>query len=99
MFKITNGKGFHMTFKNGLTLSVQFGKGNYCKNYSIPWEKEREQGLTCEDAEIAVWDRADAWITKEFVDDAKESDGVAGHISVEELAGVIAKIMEYKGAE
>lgn len=32
-FVITQGKGFHMTFPNGYTVSVQFGGGNYCDNY------------------------------------------------------------------
>ena len=30
---INNNKGFHMTFKNGLTASVQWGLGNYCDNH------------------------------------------------------------------
>ncbi|GAG44524.1 unnamed protein product, partial [marine sediment metagenome] len=30
---ICNNKGFHVTFKNGWTVSVQFGAGNYCDNY------------------------------------------------------------------
>lgn len=38
MFKITDAKGFHVTFANGWTLSVQFGRGNYCDNYG-----ERQQ--------------------------------------------------------
>lgn len=25
-------KGFHITFANGWTVSVQFGRGNYCEN-------------------------------------------------------------------
>ena len=29
MIRITNGKGFQMTFENGWTISVQFGWGNY----------------------------------------------------------------------
>ena len=34
MFKITNGKGFQVTFSNGNTISVQFGARNYCDNYT-----------------------------------------------------------------
>ena len=34
MFKITNGKGFHITFSNGNTISTQFGAGNYCDHYN-----------------------------------------------------------------
>lgn len=33
MFKITDGKGFQITFENGYTVSVQFGPGNYADNY------------------------------------------------------------------
>jgi len=32
-FAITRGKGFHVSFENGWTVSVQFGGGNYCDNY------------------------------------------------------------------
>jgi len=32
-FSISNNKGFHITFENGWTVSVQFGAGNYCDNY------------------------------------------------------------------
>lgn len=33
MFRITRGKGFHVSFPNGYTVSVQFGPGNYCDHY------------------------------------------------------------------
>lgn len=36
-------QGFHMTFDNGFTVSVQWGKRNYC-----------DEGETT--AEVAVWD-------------------------------------------
>lgn len=35
-FRITDGKGFQVTFENGYTVSVQFGWGNYCDNYDNP---------------------------------------------------------------
>lgn len=35
-FKITHGKGFAISFENGNKVSVQFGHGNYCQNYSFP---------------------------------------------------------------
>jgi hypothetical protein len=40
--------GFHMTFSNGATVSVQFSKTTYC-----------DGGL--ETAEVAVWDKNDYW--------------------------------------
>ena len=56
-FAITHHKGFHMTFKNGWTISVQWGPGNYCDRYdtddfmapvsATSWESR--------DAEIAAW--------------------------------------------
>lgn len=32
-FVSTMRKGFHITFDNGLTASVQWGAGNYCDNH------------------------------------------------------------------
>jgi len=69
MFKITSNHGFHITFENGYTVSVQFGPGNYCDNYdrAIGREDEacgREGSFT---AECAVWQgdggliRRDEW--------------------------------------
>lgn len=58
MFKITSGKGFHITFENGYTVSVQFGGGNYCDNYDDHISAEEfivsgRKGSTT--AECAVW--------------------------------------------
>jgi hypothetical protein len=41
--------GFHITFENGYTISVQFGKGNYS-----------DQGKTT--AEVAAWDPDGEWV-------------------------------------
>jgi len=35
MFRITDKKGFSITFDNGYRVSVQFGAGNYCDNYDL----------------------------------------------------------------
>jgi len=51
-FEVTSDghmQGFHMTFRNGNTVSVQFGRGNYA-----------DGGITT--AEIAAWDRNENWI-------------------------------------
>lgn len=61
MFKITDGKGFHITFGNGWTVSVQFGPGNYGSNYDMsffpdPMEQYRQAGrIGATSAEIAAW--------------------------------------------
>jgi hypothetical protein len=52
MFKATENKGFQITFNNGYTISVQFGKGNYCDNRL----KENSDFITsCKNAEVAIW--------------------------------------------
>ena len=67
MFKITGTKGFHITFENGYTVSVQFGPGNYCDNYDrmIGSEEEAcgEEGSST--AECAVWQGDGGLITRD----------------------------------
>jgi hypothetical protein len=61
--------GFHITFENGWTVSVQFGHGNYCKNRNIGRLTEAalhggELSITptsSPDAEIAAWDKDGKW--------------------------------------
>jgi hypothetical protein len=57
MFKITGGKGFHITFENGWTVSVQFGPGNYADNYNMRiGDEDKEAGNRgSTTAECAVW--------------------------------------------
>ncbi len=56
-FRITGKKGFHITFENGWTVSVQFGPGNYCDNYDMSIRDDDElagkQGSST--AEVAAW--------------------------------------------
>lgn len=56
-FKITRGKGFHITFASGFTVSVQFGPGNYGDNYNA---RISEDSAACGErgsdrAEVAIW--------------------------------------------
>jgi len=50
-------QGFHMTFKNGYTISVQFGSGNHCSNSLIPIETDREKKTfgKCMNCETAIF--------------------------------------------
>jgi hypothetical protein len=69
MFKITRGKGFHMTFDNGWTVSVQWGAGNYCDHYSTHLRTGEDYDRADRDvgsngsmtAEIAAWDKDGTW--------------------------------------
>ena len=61
--KARSPKGFHMTFENGYTLSVQFGMGNYCSNRHEPLNESVLETIEkyvgpeeCKDAETAIWD-------------------------------------------
>jgi hypothetical protein len=56
--RITDGKGVHFTFPNGLTISIQIGGGNYSENYNEPIGRRHESGYVLppsSTAEIAVW--------------------------------------------
>ena len=59
MFKICDNKGFHVTFDNGFTVSVQFGPGNYGDNYNMRIGdrecREAREGYKSSRAETAVW--------------------------------------------
>jgi len=74
--------GFHMTFDNGVTISVQFGKHNYS-----------DGGKTT--AEVAVWDEAGNWY---IADDAQqdlikveEGSDVMGHCTPDVVAWIMDK--------
>lgn len=59
-FKICDQKGFHITFENGWTVSVQFGRGNYGGNYDYPeYDGPVPPSST---AEVAAWDSANNWL-------------------------------------
>ena len=84
MFASNRNKGFAMTFKNGWTISVQWGVGNYCdagsakaaKDYDEPTKRE---SWTSETAEIAIWDKDNNWYNF-------ERDTVKGYCTPDEVA-------------
>lgn len=58
MFKITGGSGFHITFENGWTVSVQFGPGTYADNYNMGFANDgavKAGAKGSKTAECAVW--------------------------------------------
>jgi hypothetical protein len=83
MFRITEGRGFQMTFENGWTVSVQFGVFNYCANKNaVPGAVEKGE---CADAEIAAWNSKGRWFSF-------GSDEVKGWVSPDEVAEFMVKI-------
>lgn len=78
MFKTTANKGFHMTFDNGVTISVQFGYGNYCDNRDLITLSDFID-TSSSNAEIMIWND-DKVITNELF-----GDDVQGYLSANEV--------------
>jgi hypothetical protein len=95
MFKITFSKGFHITFPNGVTLSTQFGWGNYCENRDMS-SRETPDPLVSKNAEIAIWNEKEEWITDEIL---KNGDMVQGYVDIVEWLEIIEKCKNYKGGK
>lgn len=82
-FQIDNQKGFKITYKNGYTVSVQFGGGNYCTNRDLPFEDWGQAVPASDTAETAL-------MTKDgFVQ--YQGDDVQGYMSPSE----VLKLMVY----
>src|SRR3990167_10829053 len=90
---ITQGKGIHILFPNGYTVSIQFGPGNYCDHYSrCVGEDERrcgEEGSTT--VECAVW-KDDGMIVMEGWEDT-----VQGNMTIMEALKLL-NIVKRRGA-
>lgn len=84
-FAITGRKGFHVTFANGWTVSVQFGPGNYADNYDAPLEGRTEQDWRSSTAEVAAWPAVGAW--REF-----DGDTVAARMTPADVLALMQEI-------
>lgn len=92
-FVSTMRKGFYMTFENGLTVSVQWGAGNYCDNH-FP----EDNNFSCsKDAKSSDAEVAAVIYKGEFLDPCKftndpkvNSDGfVSGFLTPEQVAEIL----------
>lgn len=91
MFLSTMRKGFHMTFENGLAVSVQWGAGNYCDNH-FPEDNDFSfsKDAKSRDAEVAVVYKDRFLDPKHFIDEEIGGDGmVSGYLSAEQVAKII----------
>lgn len=100
MFAITNGTGFHITFPSGITLSTQFGGGNYCINYDLEIGIEKKKSkVQSKNAEIAIWDEEGKWLTnqayKELFNE-EIGDDVKGNVEIEEWLKILDWCQGYK---
>jgi len=94
---VNDGHGFSMTFANGVTVSVQFGAGNYCGNYpsGIAGQEKPHGRHSSPDAEIAILGPKPTdpvtrrpWLTKDF--DPAHGDDVKGWVGP---AGVLLALI------
>ncbi len=88
-FSITSSKGFHLIFDNGITLSVQFGAGNYCDNYENEFIFPYPSSESCENAEIAIYNK-NGWLTRNII--SNQGDDVIGYVNSKQLVHIIKRI-------
>jgi hypothetical protein len=99
MLGIINNKfnsGFHMTFNNGLTISVQIGTGNYCDNRSLTpgghLTFDKDILNECPNAEIAIWNDKNVWFNF-------ETDIVEGWVNMDKVAQWISAVQSATSLE
>ena len=95
-FGVGQNKGFRLTY-NGITISVQFGPGNYCSkqdlttySFDAPMKQTEWESPN---AEIAIWDVDGNWITKKVVKRVlKEdiNDSVMGYVTPAQVTKLIS---------
>ena len=88
MFTITRGKGFHITFENGWTVSVQWGPGNYCDHRYTAFDSPDDtrimpQFWESKTAEVAAFKDRDKWYI--FPGDEGLTTSVKGYMTPKEV--------------
>jgi hypothetical protein len=87
-------KGFTLTFKNGHTVSVQFGPSNYCDKQSPTLPSSicmKTESWKAGTAEVAAWDATEDWVTRNYPRPGGKPVGeVIGHLDADEVADFIA---------
>lgn len=101
-FRITGGRGFHLKFPNGVTLSTQFGWGNLCDNYDLDagrrrdvFQFMRDHDIGCDTCEIMMWTNANGGktITEEW---SKNESGVQGYVTMKQWLSAVDFARNYK---
>ena len=107
MFTSTYNKGFHMKLPNGVTVSVQWGPGNYCSKryagsatldtYMDPLSHTKWHSKT---AEVMAWtDETYANGIRVKGVEYDSSDYVIGHLDVAQVIDFINKAAEMFNGE
>lgn len=98
-FVSTMRKGFHITFENGLTASVQWGAGNYCDNH-FPEDRDFsfKKDASSDTAEIAVFDKMGEFLDPQrFFSYEISNDGeVAGYLTPSQVVEFLAAVKDWE---
>lgn len=90
MFRVTSTHGFHITFENDVTASVQFSTRHHCSTKHLLLH-ERNQ---CPNAEVAFF-RDDTWLTKEIDPEHRYDDRDIGYVSADDLIPMLIAAAAY----
>jgi hypothetical protein len=84
-------RGTHFEFKNGYTVSVQWGPASYCQNYNPSLIRLDDASCrSCADAEIAVFDPAGNFVPPERYGFPYEMDDVVANVTPDRVVDVMA---------
>ena len=89
-------RGTHFQFKNGYTVSVQWGIANYCQNYNLSLPMvDYEDCRTSPDAEIAVFDPHGNFVPPERYGFPYEVDDVVANVTRDKVVDVMAFVKSW----
>lgn len=94
-FAIASNCGFQMTFPNGFTASVIWGRGSYSDNHH---NSKLEYGEVCESdtAEVAVIGRDGNLVTLYNIFQDGNFDTVIGYLTPSEVVDFLNQVRDYK---
>ena len=97
MISIKHNSNFHITFENGITVSILISFGSYSDNHDGDIGTELDQRrMISSNAELAAWKPDGAFITKDIRPDA--GDDVLGWQTPEQILDFLNKASKYQEA-
>ena len=91
---IIQNRNCHITFDNGVTVSILIGYGSYSDNHDGDIGTEQnERKISSSNAEIGAWETGGKWITKELRTDAR--DDVIGWQDTAEILDFLNRAANY----
>lgn len=89
--------GFHITYENGITVSVMFGKANYCENRNKNPTGEIIESKNAEVAIFGINDKCDTELLNRIVLNIlgrENRNNVIGWLNPEEVTKILAYVSE-----